>query len=156
MEGRHSILSFYLFGLWGKQIVSTYFALLMPGFSVLGINRQIVLYRSSGVEPYHFSQNSVAYFPQEQRFSARPLPLWLRLVSGKTQIGLTPTQLALAWVYSREFVTSTVIGATSTLQLRDNLRSLNCPVTEKADEQIQVLYDKCVFVIHIALYLVLL
>lgn len=70
-------------------------------------------------------------------------------MSGNTQIGLTPTQLALAWVYSREFVTSTVIGATTTLQLRDNLRSLNCPVTEKADEQIRVLYDKCVFVLYI-------
>ncbi len=32
--------------------------------------------------------------------------------------GLTPTQLAIAWVKSRPFVTSTIIGATSMEQLK--------------------------------------
>jgi aryl-alcohol dehydrogenase-like predicted oxidoreductase len=35
--------------------------------------------------------------------------------------GLTPTQLALAFVYSRRFVASTIIGATSMAQLEENL-----------------------------------
>ncbi len=35
--------------------------------------------------------------------------------------GLTPTQLALAWCYSRWFVASTIIGATSLAQLKDNI-----------------------------------
>ncbi|MFM2088228.1 MAG: hypothetical protein RLZZ237_3097 [Pseudomonadota bacterium] len=35
--------------------------------------------------------------------------------------GLTPTQLALAWCYSRWFVASTIIGATSLEQLQHNI-----------------------------------
>ena len=35
--------------------------------------------------------------------------------------GLTPTQLALAWCYSRWFVASTIIGATSLAQLKENI-----------------------------------
>ena len=35
--------------------------------------------------------------------------------------GLTPTQLALAWCYSRWFVASTIIGATSMAQLQENI-----------------------------------
>jgi aryl-alcohol dehydrogenase-like predicted oxidoreductase len=34
---------------------------------------------------------------------------------------LTPTQLALAWCYSRWFVASTIIGATSLSQLKENI-----------------------------------
>lgn len=37
------------------------------------------------------------------------------------QNGLTPAQLALAFVYSRSFVTSTIIGATTMAQLEENL-----------------------------------
>ncbi len=35
--------------------------------------------------------------------------------------GLTPTELALAWCYSRWFVASTIIGATSLAQLKQNM-----------------------------------
>lgn len=35
--------------------------------------------------------------------------------------GLTPAQLALAWCYSRWFVASTIIGATSLAQLKENI-----------------------------------
>ena len=38
--------------------------------------------------------------------------------------GLTPSQLALAFVYSRWFVASTIIGATSMAQLDENLAAL--------------------------------
>lgn len=37
------------------------------------------------------------------------------------QHGLTPAQLALAWCYSRWFVASTIIGATSLDQLKENI-----------------------------------
>jgi len=47
------------------------------------------------------------------------------------------TELALGWVYSREFVTSTIIGATSTNQLRDNIISLNVPMVEDMQEHIE-------------------
>jgi len=35
--------------------------------------------------------------------------------------GLTPAQMALAWCYSRPFVASTIIGATSLAQLKENI-----------------------------------
>jgi aryl-alcohol dehydrogenase-like predicted oxidoreductase len=35
--------------------------------------------------------------------------------------GLTPTQMALAWCYSRWFVASTIIGATNLTQLQENI-----------------------------------
>ena len=39
--------------------------------------------------------------------------------------GLTPAQLALAWVNSRPFVLSNIIGATTLAQLEENLRSID-------------------------------
>jgi aryl-alcohol dehydrogenase-like predicted oxidoreductase len=37
--------------------------------------------------------------------------------------GLTPTELALGWSYNQPHVASTIIGATSLAQLRENLDS---------------------------------
>ncbi len=54
--------------------------------------------------------------------------------------GLTLAQLSLAWCYSRKFVTSTILGATSTAQLRDNLTALNCPMTNEMEEDLYELY----------------
>ena len=39
--------------------------------------------------------------------------------------------LSLAWVYSRPFVTSTIIGVTSLSQLEENVMALNIPITEE-------------------------
>jgi len=55
--------------------------------------------------------------------------------------GLTPTQLALSWCYSRSFITSTIIGATSVDHLRDNIMALNCPMTPEMEEKINELYS---------------
>ena len=54
--------------------------------------------------------------------------------------GLTPAQLALSWCYSRPFIASTVIGATSVEQMRENLMALNCPLTEEMEQDIFELY----------------
>jgi len=45
--------------------------------------------------------------------------------------GLTPTQLALAFVHSRWFVSSTIIGATTMKQLQENLAAADIPMTEE-------------------------
>ncbi len=57
-------------------------------------------------------------------------------------MGLTPTQLALAWCYTRPFVTSTIIGATTTAQLEENLQAYNCPITEEAFDAVSQVYCK--------------
>lgn len=57
------------------------------------------------------------------------------------QNGMSPAELALTWVYSREFITSTIIGGTNIHHLRENMRAMNCPVTEDAYERIREVYD---------------
>jgi aryl-alcohol dehydrogenase-like predicted oxidoreductase len=50
--------------------------------------------------------------------------------------GLSPAQLALAFVYSRWFTTSTIIGATSLPQLRENIDARELPWTQELDEAV--------------------
>lgn len=50
------------------------------------------------------------------------------------EIGMTPTQLALAWCYSRPHVTSTIIGATSLDQLKENVDAF--ALTHLIDEDV--------------------
>lgn len=56
------------------------------------------------------------------------------------EFGVTPGMLALKYVYSRGWVTSTIVGATKTSHIRENLRSLNIPLDEKHYQQIQDVY----------------
>jgi aryl-alcohol dehydrogenase-like predicted oxidoreductase len=44
--------------------------------------------------------------------------------------GMTPAQMALAWVYSRWFVASTIIGATSLAQLKENIDAADITLPE--------------------------
>lgn len=74
---------------------------------------------------------------------SRPPPHFRILVpAAGEQIGLTPSQMALAFVYTREFITSTIVGATNIDTLRENLRALNCPVTEAAHEKIVEVHEE--------------
>jgi len=57
------------------------------------------------------------------------------------QSGLSPTQLALAFVLSRPFVTSTLVGATSLEQLGENLDSLDVNLSDSALEGIEAIHS---------------
>ena len=57
--------------------------------------------------------------------------------------GMTPAQLALAFVYSRWFVTSAIVGATSVVQLQENIGALEVKLSDevlKAVEEIHLRY----------------
>ncbi|WMW81936.1 aldo/keto reductase [Undibacterium cyanobacteriorum] len=54
--------------------------------------------------------------------------------------GYTPTQLALAWCYSRWFVTSTIIGATNLQQLEENIRATDVKLTEEVISAINAIH----------------
>ncbi len=57
--------------------------------------------------------------------------------------GMTPAQLALAFVYSRWFVTSAIIGATTVVQLQENIGALEVKLSDdvlKAVEEIHLRY----------------
>ncbi len=54
--------------------------------------------------------------------------------------GLTPTQLALSFVYHRWFVTSTIIGATSTPQLKENIEAWHTQLSPEIMQEIEHLH----------------
>ena len=45
--------------------------------------------------------------------------------------GMTPTQLALAWCYTRWFVASTIIGATNLTQLKENIDAAELTLSDE-------------------------
>jgi len=58
------------------------------------------------------------------------------------KVNLTPTQLALAWCYHREHVCSTIIGATTIDQLKEDISSYDIKLSDDTISQIQDVYKK--------------
>ncbi|WP_115121908.1 NADP(H)-dependent aldo-keto reductase [Marinirhabdus gelatinilytica] len=56
--------------------------------------------------------------------------------------GLSLTQLALAFVNERPFVTSNIIGATSVAQLSENIDSINVTLSEEILNKIQSVHER--------------
>lgn len=56
------------------------------------------------------------------------------------QHGLMPTQLALSFVYHRWFVTSTIIGATSMVQLKENIGAWDVNLSAEVMQEIERLH----------------
>lgn len=54
--------------------------------------------------------------------------------------GLTPVQLALSFVYHRWFVTSTIIGATTMAQLKENIDAWNTRLSPEVLEEVEHLH----------------
>ncbi|GFR52902.1 hypothetical protein Agub_g15546 [Astrephomene gubernaculifera] len=56
--------------------------------------------------------------------------------------GMSATELALAWCKSRWFVSSTIIGATSMEQLKENLAAFDKDIPDECAADIQAIYKK--------------
>lgn len=56
--------------------------------------------------------------------------------------GLTPTELALAWCNSRWFVSSTIIGATTMDQLKENIASFDVQLSEECAYDVGNVYKR--------------
>ncbi|QGZ39312.1 aryl-alcohol dehydrogenase-like predicted oxidoreductase [Pseudoduganella flava] len=54
--------------------------------------------------------------------------------------GMTPAQMALAWCYSRWFVASTIIGATTLAQLRENIDAYTVKLPRHVLEEIDAIH----------------
>ncbi|MFQ5470653.1 MAG: NADP(H)-dependent aldo-keto reductase [Gammaproteobacteria bacterium] len=63
-----------------------------------------------------------------------------RYVALATEFDLDPAQMALAYVTSRPFVTSTIIGATTLKQLRSNLASIDLTLPNEVIEGIDSIH----------------
>lgn len=58
------------------------------------------------------------------------------------KLGMTPAGLALAFVRSRNFVTSTIIGATTLDQLKENIASINLELSADAMKEIAAIHAR--------------
>lgn len=56
--------------------------------------------------------------------------------------GYAPTQMALAFVNTRPFVTANIIGATTMQQLKENINSIDVELSEEVLEKIEQLHQK--------------
>ena len=56
--------------------------------------------------------------------------------------GLTPVQMALGFVNSRDFLTSNIIGATDLEQLKDNINSFRINLTDDVISEIEKIHDE--------------
>jgi aryl-alcohol dehydrogenase-like predicted oxidoreductase len=56
--------------------------------------------------------------------------------------GMLPAQMALAWVYSRWFVGSTIIGATSLAQLNENIDALDIALPDEIKKAIDEIHGR--------------
>ena len=54
--------------------------------------------------------------------------------------GLTPTQLALAWCYTRWFVASTIIGATTLAQLKENIDAFDVKLSKDVMAEVDAIH----------------
>lgn len=61
-------------------------------------------------------------------------------IAKKNKISLT--QLAQAFVNSRDFVTSNIIGATTMEQLKENIGSINISLNENIVDEINSVHEK--------------
>ena len=57
-----------------------------------------------------------------------------------SDLGITPATLALAFVYSRWFCASTIIGATSMAQLKENIAASNMAWSEEIEQAIEAIH----------------
>jgi len=58
------------------------------------------------------------------------------------QHGLDPAQMALAYLHSRPFITSTIIGATTMSQLQSNLASINLTLDDNVISGIEAIHQR--------------
>jgi aryl-alcohol dehydrogenase-like predicted oxidoreductase len=64
-----------------------------------------------------------------------------RYVALAREHGLSPAQMALAWVTSRPFVTSNIIGATTLEQLEENLQSTELTLSQEILQGIESIHQ---------------
>jgi aryl-alcohol dehydrogenase-like predicted oxidoreductase len=85
----------------------------------------------------------ITLFERFQRYSKpQAVQATSRYVALAKQHGLSPAQFALAFVNSRPFVTSNLIGATSLEQLKENLGSVNVRLSDEIFAEIDALHER--------------
>ena len=87
------------------------------------------------------ANSRLALFERFTRYDApEALEATERYLQLADERGLNPTQMALAWVNSRPFVTSNIIGATTLEQLAENIDSLSVTLDEETIKAINAIH----------------
>jgi aryl-alcohol dehydrogenase-like predicted oxidoreductase len=85
----------------------------------------------------------IGLFPQFTRYSSENAILATKAYQDLAhENGLTLTQLALAFVYHNPFVMSTILGATSTSQLVENINAFQVILSENILKKINIIQEK--------------
>lgn len=98
---------------------------------------------SSRLSP-HLTEGRLRKYPGFQhRYLSEPAENAIKDYLGVARtMSLPLAPLALAWVYTRPFVTSTVIGASTIKQLKENVQALNIPISQEAHTLFNNVYKK--------------
>jgi aryl-alcohol dehydrogenase-like predicted oxidoreductase len=82
-------------------------------------------------------------FPEYTRYSnPEAVAATTEYVALAQEMKLSPSQMALAYVNSRPFLTANIIGATSMDQLRENIDSVDLNLSEDVLEKIEAIHTK--------------
>ncbi|WP_220760503.1 NADP(H)-dependent aldo-keto reductase [Flavobacterium sp. UMI-01] len=89
-------------------------------------------------ETKNHSKSRLHLFPQYSRYNNEQCKAaTLRYHDIATKHGLTLTQLALAFVNQQQYVTSTIIGATTTAQLTENIEAFRIKLSDEILSEIE-------------------
>lgn len=91
--------------------------------------------RPAGARLTRFERFSRYSNPEAERATAEYVALARRH-------GLSPAQMALAYVTSRPFVTANIIGATSLSQLDEDIESASLTLTEELEREIEAIHTR--------------
>ncbi|MFK4017968.1 NADP(H)-dependent aldo-keto reductase [Cobetia marina] len=81
-------------------------------------------------------------FERFQRYNAEPAQHVIACyVDIARRHGLNPAQMALAFVNTRPFLTSNIIGATTMLQLESNIKSLEVELSDEVLAEIEMIHN---------------
>lgn len=75
----------------------------------------------------------------KQSLAAEAVSLYSNLAA---KYGMTPSEFAIAFCNSRDFVTSTIIGATSIPQLRENIGAFDKVWTPEMEADVDLVFKK--------------
>lgn len=88
-------------------------------------------------------KDRINLFPGYDRYSKpRAIAATKEYVSLARNMGMSPAQMALAYVNSRPFLTSNIIGATSMEQLRENIVSADLQLSSDVLKRIEFIHRK--------------
>ncbi len=108
-------------------------------YSPLGFGVLSGKYLDGGGKP----EDRLTRFPEYDRYSNHQAVAATRDYVGLAQeLDMSPAQMALAYVNSRPFLSSNIIGATNMAQLQENISSIDIELNEEQLEQIEAIHRR--------------